>query len=116
MRHLKKGRKFGRKKGQRKAFYKGLIANLILKERIETTLARAKEIKPKIEKMITLAKKQDLAHQRLLISRLPKKAALKLYYEIAPRYKERNGGCVRITGSSKTRSRDQAEMSIIEFV
>jgi len=116
MRHSKKDRKFGRKKGQRKAFVKSLLANLILRERIETTFARAKEIKPKIEKLITLAKKQDLAKQRLLISRLPKKAALKLYYEISPRYKERKGGYVRIIKGSKTRKRDQTEMATIEFI
>ena len=92
MRHLRKGKKFGRKKGQRKAFMKSLLANLILKEKIETTVSRAKEIKPKIEKLVTLAKYQDLTHQRLLLARLPKKAALKLYYEIGPRFKEKKGG------------------------
>lgn len=115
MRHLKKGRKFGRKRGQRRAFLKGLLANLIIKGRIETTLARAKSIKPAIEKLITLAKQQNLVHQRLLMARLPKKAALKLYYEIAPRYKERKGGYIRIIKGSRTRKRDQTEMAFIEF-
>lgn len=116
MRHLRKGRKFGRKKGRRKAFMKSLLANLILKEKIETTVSRAKEIKPKIEKLVTLAKYQDLTHQRLLLARLPKKAALKLYYEIGPRFKGKEGGYVRITKTSKFRKRDRAEMAIIEFL
>ena len=116
MRHLKKGRKFGRKKGQRKAFIKSLIVNLILKEKIETTVNRAKEIRPKIEKLVTIAKKQNLAHLRLLLAQLPKKTALKLYYEIAPRYQEKKGGYLRIIKTSRTRKRDQTEMAVIEFV
>jgi len=117
MRHLKKkDRKFGRKRGQRRHFFNGLLNNLILEEKIETTLARAKEIKPRAEKMITLAKKQNLASLRLLLSRLPEKSALKLYYEIAPKYKSRHGGYLKITKTSKVRKRDGAEAANVQFV
>src|SRR3990167_380966 len=72
MRHGKKGRKFGRKTGKRRAFRKGLAHNLILKGKIETTEARAKEIRPVVEKLVTLAKKQTLSSLRLLLARLPR--------------------------------------------
>ena len=116
MRHLKKGRKFHRKKGQRNALFKGLINNLVLKEKIETTEAKAKEIRPKIEKLISLGKKQNLASLRLLISRLNKKSAQKIYYKIVPRYQDRKGGYTRIIKSARRRSKDGAKMAIIEFV
>lgn len=116
MRHLSKGRKFGRIRGVRKSFIQALLNNLILEEKIKTTPARAKEIKPKVEKLITLAKKQDLASLRLLIARLPKAAAMKLYYEVAPKYKDRNGGYTRIIKLAKSRKRDAAPQVRIEFV
>lgn len=109
-------RKFHRKRGPRRSFLKGLAHNLIMKEKIETTVARAKEIRPMVEKLLTHAKKQQLASLRLLLSRLPKDAAQKLYYEIAPKYKERNGGYLRIIKESATRKRDGASKAIIEFV
>ncbi len=116
MRHLKKGRKFHRKKGQRKALFKSLINNLILKEKIETTEAKAREVRPKMERLITLGKKQNLASLRLLISRLNKKAAQKIYYQIAPRYKDRRGGYTRIIKSARRRKKDGAKMAVIEFI
>lgn len=116
MRHLKKGRKFHRKKGQRKALVKSLLNNLIIRERIETTEVKAKEIKPLAEKLITLAKKQNLAALRILLARLSKTAAQKLYYQIAPRYADRRGGCLRIIKAVKVRKNDAAKMAIIEFV
>ncbi len=116
MRHLNKGRKFSRMRGQRRAFIQGLEQNLIMENRIITTEARAKEIKPKVEKLVTLAKKNNLASMRLLLTRLPKEAALKLYYEIAPKYKERKGGYLRIIKTSNFRKRDAAKQAIIEFV
>ncbi len=109
-------RKFNRKTGPRRSFLKGLASNLILREKIETTVPRAKEIRPLVEKLLTIAKKQQLAGLRILLSRLPKDAAQKLFYEIAPRYKERAGGYLRITKESKSRKRDSAPLSIIEFV
>jgi ribosomal protein L17 len=85
-------------------------------EKIMTTEARAKEIKPQVEKLVTLAKKQNLASMRLLLSRLPNDAALKLYYEVAPRYKERRGGYLRVVKVGGTRMRDAAPKAIIEFI
>lgn len=116
MRHLKKGRKFHRKKGQRKAFLKTLAGNLILEDKILTTEERAKELKSFVEKMVTLGKKQDVASLRLLIARLPKASAEKMYYVIAPRYKSRRGGYLRITKGIKTRKRDGSKVAVIEFV
>ena len=113
---MAKGRKFGRIRGRRKSFIQGLLNNLILEEKIQTTPARAKEIKPKIEKLVTIAKKNNLASLRLLTSRLPKKAAMKLYHEIAPKFKDRNGGYTRIIKLGISRKRDAAEQVMIEFV
>ncbi|PIT92976.1 MAG: 50S ribosomal protein L17 [Candidatus Harrisonbacteria bacterium CG10_big_fil_rev_8_21_14_0_10_38_8] len=109
-------RKFHRKKGQRVAFRKSLVSNLISKEKMTTTVARAKEIRPIIERYVTLAKKNELAQLRLLLSKLPKKEANKLFYEIAPRYMDRKGGYTRIIKTSLTRKRDAAELAVIEFV
>lgn len=116
MRHGKRGRKFGRMTGERHAFRKLLAHNLILKERIETTEARAKEIRPVVEKLVTLAKKQNLASLRLLLSRLPRGSAEKLYFEIAKRYADRNGGYLRIVKQIKRRKRDATRVAVIEFV
>lgn len=115
MRHQKKGRKFGRVRGRRKSFIAGLVNNLVMKERIKTTEARAKEIRPRVEKLISVAKKQNLASLRLLKSRLPEKSASKLYYEIAPRYESRKGGYLRILKTSTMRKRDAAPVVVIEF-
>ena len=109
-------RKFHRKTGQRKAFYKGLANNLIMKEKIITTEVRAKAIRPVVEKLVTLGKKQQLASLRLLMSRLPKEAAQKLYYEIATRYQDRKGGYLRIIKQGRLRKRDSARTAVIEFV
>ena len=109
-------RKFHRKKGPRRSFIKGLANNLVMKEKMETTTARAKEIRPIVEHLVTLAKKQQLAAFRILLSRFSKQAAEKLYYEIAPRYKERAGGYLRIIKEAKRRKRDAATLAIIEFV
>lgn len=109
-------RKFGRKTGPRRAFIKGLANNLIMKEKIETTTPRAKEIRPIVERLVTIAKKQQLAGFRILLAKLPKQAAEKLYFDIAPRYKERAGGYLRITKESRFRKRDAAPLAIIEFI
>ncbi|PIR88571.1 MAG: 50S ribosomal protein L17 [Candidatus Harrisonbacteria bacterium CG10_big_fil_rev_8_21_14_0_10_44_23] len=109
-------RKFGRKKGPRKLFVQGLASNLIMREKITTTTARAKEIRPVVEKMVTMARKGDLASFRNLMKKLPKKSAEKLYYDIAPKYKSRKGGYLRITKTGKLRKRDASEQSVIEFV
>jgi large subunit ribosomal protein L17 len=116
MKHQKRGRKFGRIRGRRKSFITGLISNLVLRERIKTTEARAKEIRPKVEKLVSLAKKQNLSSLRLLKSRLPSKSAAKLYYEIARKYENRPGGYVRILKTSQRRKRDAAPIAVVEFV
>jgi large subunit ribosomal protein L17 len=115
MRKRKKGRKLSRKTGPRKALLKSLISALVLKGKIEISEARAKEIAGSTEKYISRAKKADLAARRLLASRLSDKVAKKLIEEIAPKYKERNGGYTRIIklGQRKT---DGARMAIIELV
>jgi large subunit ribosomal protein L17 len=115
MRHRKKGRKFGRKRGKRKAFMKSLAANLFLKGKIITTEARAKETAKVAAKLITLAKKGNLASLRELQKRLPRNAATKLFKEIAPKYKERHGGYTRIYKTGR-RLRDGAPTAIIELM
>ncbi len=110
-------RTFSRKTGQRRSFMKGLMHNLIVHGSMATTLERAKSVRIAIEKLVTVAKKQDVAHLRLLIARLPHKvSAEKLFYEIAPRYKERAGGYTRIVKQGLTRKRDGAATALIEFV
>lgn len=81
-----------------------------------TTAAKVKTTKSRVEKLITLAKKQNLAAERLLLARLSKKSALKLFYEIAPRYKQRRGGYLRVVKASRLRQKDGSQMATIEFV
>ncbi|MGC9046783.1 MAG: 50S ribosomal protein L17 [Minisyncoccia bacterium] len=116
MRHSKQGRKFGRKRGQRKAFIKSLVNNLITKEKILTTEARAKEIRMLAERLITYAKKQNLNSLRMIMKYLPKDTAYKLYHEIAPRYINRNGGYTKIIKLSSRRINDGAKRAYIELV
>lgn len=116
MKHLKKGRKLGRESDQRKALLKGLAHNLISYESITTTEAKAKELQPFIEKMITKGRKQETSALRDLMKQLPKESAYKLYHEIAPRYTDRNGGYTRIIKEGKRRVYDGARQATIEFV
>jgi large subunit ribosomal protein L17 len=116
MRHLNKGRKFGLKKGRRRSFLRILAGNLISHERMVTTEARAKEIKSMVERYISYGKKQNLAGLRLLLRALPKQAAYKVYNELAPRYKERRGGYLRVVKLAKPRKHDASKMAVIEFV
>ncbi len=109
-------RKFRKKVGPRRNFIRILAHNLIMRERIETTATRAKEIRPIVEKLVTLAKGKTLADLRVLLSRLPKDAANKLYYETGPKYAERKGGYLRIIKSGGVRKRDAAPKVIVEFV
>jgi large subunit ribosomal protein L17 len=117
MRHLVEGKKLGRIKKQRTALTRGLLTNLILHERIETTLPKAKYIRPLIEHMITTAKKGSLAAKRSLMDDLFNKQIVvkKIMQEIAPRYAERHGGYTRIIKKGY-RVGDAAEVAIIEFV
>ncbi len=115
-RHGYQGRKLHRERDQREALIKGLADSLILHGHIETTLPKAKEVLPYVEKLITRAKKGDLHSRRLIISDLQTlNAAHKLVDEIAPKLKNRSSGHLRI---SKTTSRrgDNAQLAVIEFV
>lgn len=117
MKHHKSFRKFGREKNQRVAFVRGLLINLIRHGRIETTLARAKEIRPFAEKLVTLAKEDTVARRRLVASRLINQDAetAKLFTEYAPKYKAVSGGYTRIL-KLPARISDGAEKAVIEFV
>ena len=110
-----KGRKFGRKRDQRKALMKHLAFALVKYERIQTTDARAKELRPFIEKWITKSRDTSVARYRLVISALGEETAKKLKDEIAPRYKNRNGGYTRIM-KRVPRKGDAVQRAIIEFV
>ena len=118
MRHRVKTKSFHRPKEQREALMINLAVSLIEHGKIETTLPKAKALQPFIEKLITLAKEETIHARRLILSRLRnnKKATDKLYKEIAPLFKERNGGYTRIYKLPKKRIGDSAELAIIEFV
>ncbi len=140
MRHLKAGRRLGRNAAHRKALFRNLTLALIRHERIVTTVAKAKEVRPFIEKLITLAKKNTLHARRLVLARLgpPSKAEvrpidaeaskdkpapadetqviIKLFLEIAPRYADRPGGYLRILKRAERRLGDAGETAFLEFV
>ena len=115
MRKLNKGRKFSRKIGPRKALLRVLVNNFLLNEKIKTTEAKAKELRSIAEKMITRAKDASLANRRLLASSLTPKLTKKIIEEIAPQYKDRQGGYTRIMKLGP-RNSDGAKMVIIELV
>mgnify|MGYP003294934286 CR=1 FL=1 len=109
-------RKLGKTSSQRKAMLRQLTTDLLEKGRIETTFYRAKEIQPVAEKMITLGKKGGLSNYRRALSYLTKEdVAKKLFDEVAPNYKERNGGYTRVTRIGARRG-DAAEIAVIELV
>jgi len=114
MRHGNKNRKFGREKGQRRDLLRSLALALIEKGKIKTTEAKAKELRPYVEKIITKAKKDDLASRRLVSSKLGQYSK-KLFVEVAPLYKDRKGGYTRIVKLGN-RAGDNAPMAVIEFV
>lgn len=115
-RHGYKGRKFGREKDERTALIKGLADSLILNESIETTIDKAKETLPYVERLITKAKKGDLHNRRLIVSKLQtKEAAHKLVDEIAPKLKGRVSGHLRIEKTSVRRG-DNAQLAVVSFV
>jgi large subunit ribosomal protein L17 len=111
----KKGRKFGRKTDQRRALLRSLAESLFTKERIKTTEAKAKEASVLSEKLITQAKKGDLASRRYLAGYFKKDLVKKIVDEIAPRYKTRKGGYTRII-KVEPRKSDGAKMAIIELI
>ncbi len=117
MRHGRKNRKFGRKANVRRGFIRSLAVAFITHEQITTTEARAKELRPYIEKLVTKAKSGDVAARRLIRSRLGNQETLanKMVDEIAPRYADRNGGYTRII-KLPARKGDASPMAIIQFV
>ncbi|HZV46050.1 MAG TPA: 50S ribosomal protein L17 [Thermodesulfovibrionales bacterium] len=116
MRHRVDGRLFGRTANQRKALLKGLVISLLEHERIETTEAKAKEVRRIAEKIITLGLKGDLHAKRLAFSYLSNRASVaKLFSEIAPRFLGRNGGYLRII-QTRNRVNDSAPMAVLEFI
>lgn len=117
MKHLHKGRTFGRKRDVRTAFVRSLAEALIVRERIVTTEARAKEIRPFVERLITRGKSGTVAARRGIAAELGGRAPLakKIVDELAPRYKDRKGGYTRILKVAK-RSSDGRQSAIIELV
>jgi large subunit ribosomal protein L17 len=115
-RHGYKGPKFGRERDQRRALMKGLATSLVMHGSIETTLPKAKELRRYIEKLITKAKKGDLANRRMVIAGLStQEAAFKLVDEIAPQLSGRTSGHVRVV-RTRVRVGDAAQMARISFV
>lgn len=116
MRHGISQRKLSRKSGHRKALFRNMSANLIKHEQIVTTRAKAKELRPYIEKLVTLAKRGGLSNRRLAMSRLQDETQLKKLFDVlAERYKDRDGGYTRVIKAGP-RASDAAEMAVIEFV
>ncbi len=117
MKHLVKRRTLGRTKRQRVALLRGLARSLVLEEGITTTVAKAKELRPYVERLVTASKAGTLQSRRLVEERLGSKsdALRKLHETIAPRYKERAGGYTRIVRLGRVGKR-VAESARIEFV
>ncbi len=109
-------RKLGRATDSRMAMLRAMVTFLLENGKIETTVARAKEVRSMAEKMITIAKEDTLHNRRLVLAFITKEAVThKLFTEIAPQYKDRNGGYTRITKIGPRRG-DAAEMAIIELI
>ena len=116
MRHAKAGRKLNRTASHRKAMFANMAASLITHEQIGTTLPKAKEIRPIVEKLVTLGKRGDLHARRQAISQIQDQDAVrKLFDAIASRYATRNGGYLRIMKAG-FRQGDNAPLAVIEFV
>ncbi len=116
MRHLVKKKKLGRNTAQRRALLRSLVTSFLEKERMRTTLAKAKAAKPLAEKMITLAKKDTLHAKRQALSYIYKKPVVKkLFEELGPRFSERPGGYTRIVKIGP-RAGDGADMAILELI
>lgn len=116
MRHQRVAKKFGRSTKHRNMLMRSLVTNLILAESIKTTLPKAKEARKDADRIVTVAKKGDLAARRLAASRLVEpKAVQKLFDKIAPAMKDRKGGYTRIVKLG-TRRGDAAEMCVLQWV
>jgi large subunit ribosomal protein L17 len=116
MRHRKAGFKLGRNTSHRRALLRNLATSVILEERVETTLSKAKAVRPQVEKMITLGKRGDLAARRLALGYLMTREAVdKLFDTIAPRMGDRNGGYLRIVRGGFRRG-DGGEIAFLELL
>lgn len=117
MRHRVVGKKLNRDKDHREALLKNLASSLLLSGKIETTVTKAKFVRPFVEKLITKAKDSSFNSLKLIRSRLGNEAALrKLVSEVAPSFKDRNGGYTRIQKTGKIRKGDNSELATIELV
>src|SRR6516165_5295841 len=116
MRHRNAGFKLGRNTSHRRALLRNLTTSVILEDRVETTIAKAKAVRPHVEKMITLGKKGDLHSRRQALSFLQTDGAVKrLFDTVAPRYGDRNGGYLRIVRTGFQQG-DGAEKAFIELL
>lgn len=115
MRHHNANRKFGRKTNKRGALIKSLARSLILHERIQTTEAKAKELRPFVEKLITAGRENSITSRRKLVTSVGSEGSKKLVEVLGPKYKERSGGYTRILKLS-SRNHDASPMAQIEFV
>lgn len=117
MAYTQKSRIFGRPANQRRALMKSLARSLIIHERISTTEAKAKALRPMVERLVTHAKKNTLASRRLAIARLgDAESVKKLFDSIGPRYTERAGGYTRIVKRAKRGMNDARKLAYIAFV
>jgi large subunit ribosomal protein L17 len=116
MRHGKAGRKFGRNPAQRSALFRQLAISMIMHERVTTTEAKAKSMRPVVEKLITIAREDTPHHRRLIMSKIDNhEATAKLFDVIAPRFESANGGYTRIYKLGP-RKGDAAPLALIELV
>ncbi|SRR5581483_3228276 len=116
MRHLKAGYKLGRNTSHRRALLRNLVTSLVLEERIQTTLPKAKAMRPWVERMITLGKRGDLNARRQAASFLMTREAVdKLFETVSPRMGDRNGGYLRIIRSGWQKG-DGAELAFVELI
>jgi large subunit ribosomal protein L17 len=116
MRHRNQGRKLGKKAQHRTAMFANMAAALIKHEQIKTTLPKAKELRPVVERLVTLSRKNNLAARRLALSQIRDEAQVKKLFEvIGPRYASRPGGYTRVLKAGN-RFGDNAEMAFIEFI
>ena len=116
MKHQDSKRILSRKTGPRKALLKGLVLSLVLHEKIKTTEAKAKSLRPLMERIITRAKVDNLCNRREVLKKvIAQKAVKKLFEVIGPRYKDRQGGYLRII-KLKARKGDAAKIALIELV
>ena len=116
MRHRKAGFKLGRKTPHRRALLRNLVTSILMEDRVETTLTKAKAVRPHVEKMITLGKKGDLHSRRQALSfMMTRESVTRLFDTVAPRYGERNGGYLRIVRTG-FRKGDGGETALIELL